>query len=181
MYGPWWKAYRSLNNLWICSADKSLKWIELKPYWKRGIAEASWSFNWWAWRMGNPGFDGLPVEYFWHLLNVISNSLENGVLPLSYRKTVITLLLWPARLSLTYKIFLKALGTRLKDVLEQIIHMNQTNCIPGRFIIDNITLVWDLSEVAKMTDTELGLISVDQEKVFLLFFLFATHSRQIQF
>ena len=82
-----------------------------------------------------PGIDGLPVEFyktFWSelgpdLLAVLNESLEDGLLPLSCRRAVITLLPkkgdlqdirnWrPVSLLCTdLKIFSKALANRLRD------------------------------------------------------------------
>ncbi|KAI3373021.1 hypothetical protein L3Q82_023456, partial [Scortum barcoo] len=74
-----------------------------------------------------PGIDGLTVEFykaFWDilagdLLEVFNESLASGLLPLSCRRAVITIL--PK----------KVLANRLKRAMEQIIHRDQTYCVPG--------------------------------------------------
>lgn len=107
-----------------------------------------------------PGIDGLPADFyktFWpivgeNLLVVLSDSLSKGMLPLSGRRAVLTLLLkkgdlqdiknWrPVSLLCTdYKLPSKVLATRLRKVMEHVIHVDQTYCVPSRLISDNITL-----------------------------------------
>uniref|UniRef100_A0A8C2FKM2 Reverse transcriptase domain-containing protein n=1 Tax=Cyprinus carpio TaxID=7962 RepID=A0A8C2FKM2_CYPCA len=133
-----------------------------------------------------PGVDGLPVDFykaFWlelgvDLLEVLKDSLSKGGLPLSCRRAVITLL--PKKGDLTdikswrpvsllcsdYKILSKALGNRLAGVLGQVIHPDQTYCVPGRSIFDNISLIRDIFYVSKLLNLDCGLISLDQEKAF---------------
>lgn len=134
----------------------------------------------------SPGIDGLPVSFykvFWSimgkdLLEVLRESLEKGLLPLSCRRAIITLLPkkgnlqdisnWrPVSLLCTeYKILSKALAMRLKKVMAQVVHSDQSYCIPNRSIFDNITLVRDLLAVFGNLGTNAGLISLDQQKAF---------------
>jgi len=133
-----------------------------------------------------PGIDGLPVDFyksFWaelgaDLLQVMSVSLSEGMLPLSCRRAVITLI--PKKGDLTdirnwrpvsllccdYKLLSKVLANRLAEVIRQVIHPDQSYCIPRRSIFDNISLVRDALEVSKLLDLDFGLISLDQEKAF---------------
>lgn len=133
-----------------------------------------------------PGIDGLSVEFykaFWpilgkDLLDVVTDCLKKGELPLSCRRAVITLLPkkgdlnelknWRpvALLSTDYKILSKALASRLSKVMAEIIHLDQTYCVPGRSIFDNIHLVKGIFEVSKLFNLRTGLISMDQEKAF---------------
>uniref|UniRef100_A0A3Q3F5N5 Reverse transcriptase domain-containing protein n=2 Tax=Labrus bergylta TaxID=56723 RepID=A0A3Q3F5N5_9LABR len=133
-----------------------------------------------------PGIDGLPVDFykvFWSvlgedLLEVLRDSLERGRLPLSCRRAVITLLPkkgdlqdlknWrPVSLLCTdYKILSKVLASRLRQVMGSIIHTDQTYCVPGRLISDNITLIRHVLEVSGSLAVDTGLISLDQEKAF---------------
>lgn len=134
----------------------------------------------------SPGIDGLPVEFYktlWHglgqdLLEVFNESFRDLTLPLSCRRAVITLL--PKKGDLTdiknwrpvsllctdYKILSKALANRLKYVMDEVLHVSQTYCVPGRSIIDNVSLVRDVLEVSGSSGTDFGLISLDQEKAF---------------
>lgn len=133
-----------------------------------------------------PGIDGLSVDFyksFWpeigaDLLAVINESLNNGKLPLSCRRAVLTLLPKKGDLSeiknwrpvsllcSDYKILSKALANRLSGVLEEVIHADQTYCVPGRQIFDNISFIRDMFDISKLFDVDFGLISIDQEKAF---------------
>lgn len=64
------------------------------------------------------------------------------------------------------KIFSKVLANRLKDVMGQVVLSDQTYCIPGRSIMDNITLIRDILDVSGYLDLDIGFISIDQEKAF---------------
>ncbi|KAJ3585261.1 hypothetical protein NHX12_013982 [Muraenolepis orangiensis] len=99
-----------------------------------------------------PGIDGLPVEFYktmWSvmgedLLMVLRDSLTGGQLPLSCRRAVLMLLPkkgdlmeiknWrPVSLLCTeYKLLSKVLATRLREVMGQVIHRDQTYCVPDR-------------------------------------------------
>ncbi len=64
------------------------------------------------------------------------------------------------------KILSKALANRLKEVMKQVIHLDQTYCVPGRSILDNVHLIRDVLDVSGFLGVDLGLISIDQEKAF---------------
>ena len=95
----------------------------------------------------SPGIDGLPIEFykiFWHdvsdlLLNSFNYSYQKGELSITQKQGIITLL--PKKdkdvrylknwrpislLNTDYKILTKCLANRLKKVLPNIIHLNQT-------------------------------------------------------
>ncbi|KAI4887394.1 hypothetical protein NFI96_008656 [Prochilodus magdalenae] len=57
----------------------------------------------------------------------------------------------------------QALAIRMREVMGHVIHLDQTYCVPGRSITDNISLVKDVLEVSSIDS---GLISLDQEKAF---------------
>ncbi|TWW57318.1 Transposon TX1 uncharacterized 149 kDa protein ORF 2 [Takifugu flavidus] len=133
-----------------------------------------------------PGVNGLTVEFFkafWDIvahdmLEVFNESLALGSLPLSCRRAVVTLL--PKKgnlpeiknwrpvslLCMDYRILSKTLASRLREAMEQIIHRDQTYCVPGRFIVVNVHLIRDVLEVSRSLDVDTGLISLDQEKAF---------------
>jgi len=50
-------------------------------------------------------------------------------------------------------------------ILPKIVHPNQT-CVPGRHIENNIFLTQDLIDHANLTNRNLALIFLDQEKAF---------------
>ncbi|KAJ3609308.1 hypothetical protein NHX12_023831 [Muraenolepis orangiensis] len=97
---------------------------------------------------------------------------------LSCRRAVITLLRKKGNLQdiknwrpvsllcVDYKLLSKALATRLGRAVEQVIHRDQTYCVPGRSMVDNVHLIRDVLEVCSSLDINTGLISLDQEKAF---------------
>ena len=148
----------------------------------------------------SPGIDGLTsnfYKHFWPLIGpdvtkVFNHSFKHGLLTRSQRRGIITLVFkkgdrsklqnWRpiTLLNTDYKILTKALAIRLTNVLPNIIHSDQTACIPGRTINDNLSLIRDVIDYANETDTPLALISIDQMKAFdrtSHSFLFATLKR----
>lgn len=133
-----------------------------------------------------PGLDGIPVDFykcFWSeigedLLAVLSDSVTRGRLPVSCRRAVLTLL--PKKGDLTdircwrpvsllcsdFKLLSKVLASRLSKVMDQVIHPDQSYCVPGRSIFDNVSLIRDMIHVSKHLGIDLGLVSLDQTKAF---------------
>ncbi|KAI3370929.1 hypothetical protein L3Q82_023482, partial [Scortum barcoo] len=109
---------------------------------------------------------------------VLSESLSDRSLPRSSRRAVLTLLPkkgdlqdiknWrPVSLLCTdYKLLSKVLANRLRKVMDQVIHRTQTYCVPGRSIVDNVSLIRDILEVSGSLGFDAGLVSLDQEKAF---------------
>lgn len=134
----------------------------------------------------SPGIDGLPVDFykaFWQdlgqdLLEVLNECFASGWLPTSCRRAVITLL--PKKgdlndvknwrpvslLSSDYKILSKTLANRLSEAIEQVVHPDQTYCIPSRRISDNISFIRDIMTIGNDLNLDFGLVSIDQEKAF---------------
>ncbi|KAK3508438.1 hypothetical protein QTP70_029443, partial [Hemibagrus guttatus] len=112
------------------------------------------------------------------LLEVLRESCREMCLPLSSRRVVITLL--PKKgdlqdiknwcsvslLCTDYKIMSKALANQLRDIMDSIIQVEQTFCVPNRSIIYNVSLIRDILDVSSSLAVDLGLISLDQEKAF---------------
>ena len=133
-----------------------------------------------------PDIDGLSVEFYkayWDvlshdILDVFNESLASGSMPMSCRRAVITLLPKKGNLQdiknwrpvsllcVDYKLLSKALATRLGRAVEQVIHRDQTYCVPGRSMVDNVHLIRDVLEVSSSLGIDTGLISLDQEKAF---------------
>ena len=133
-----------------------------------------------------PGIDGLTVEFYkeyWDILGpdmllVLNESLVSGSLPLSCRRAVVALLPKKGNLQeiknwrpvsllcVDYKILSKALTSRLREAMEQVVHRDQTYCVPGRSMVDNVYLIRDILELSSSLDSNAGLISLDQEKAF---------------
>ena len=134
----------------------------------------------------SPGLDGLPADFFkhfWHLLgqdllDVFNECFTSGTLPPSCRRAVISLLPKKGDLTLLknwrpvallctdYKILSKVLANRLKVFMDQIIGLDQSYCVPGRSILDNLFLIRDVFDLSNMLGFNIGLISLDQEKAF---------------
>lgn len=103
---------------------------------------------------------------------------KDGMLPVSCQRAVLSLLPKKGDLSLLknwrpvalltteYNILSKCLANRLKKYLYLIVHRDQTYCVPERTISDNLFLIWDVLDICKVFKTKIGLISLDQEKVF---------------
>ena len=69
-------------------------------------------------------------------------------------------------LNTDYKITSTALANRLKHVLPQLIHPNQTCCILKRAISDNCAIVGNIIQHCEVTETAAAVISLDQIKAF---------------
>ncbi|CAM2096989.1 unnamed protein product [Caretta caretta] len=129
------------------------------------------------------GMDELTVEFyhvFWDILGPDLNpkSLKCRVLPLSCRRAVLALL--PKKgdcrdflnwhpislLSTDYKVIAKAISLRLRSMLMDVVHPNQTYTVLGRTIFDNLYLVRDLLELVCKNGLSFTLLLLDQEKAF---------------
>ncbi|KAI8478581.1 hypothetical protein Bbelb_436790 [Branchiostoma belcheri] len=133
-----------------------------------------------------PGSDGLPKEFyykFWDLvgpdiLEVFNEGLGDGLLTVSQRQGIITLLdkagdpLDPANkrpislLNVDYKILAKALANRLKRVISLVVNADQSCGIPGRSITDSVCLLRDIAAYANDKDLPCVFLALDQEKAF---------------
>ena len=136
----------------------------------------------------SPGSDGLPAEFykvFWndvhyYLLNALNWAYATGLLAVTQRKGLITLLPKknkPANflknwrpitlLNCDYKIATKSIASRMRKVIPRIINHDQTGFLKNRFIGENIRL---LDSIINYTDTEQIpglLLFVDFEKAFI--------------
>ncbi|KAL9962757.1 hypothetical protein ACROYT_G031895 [Oculina patagonica] len=135
----------------------------------------------------SPGTDGIPAEFykvFWNdiksfLLASINASYEKGLLSISQRRGLITLI--PKKdkslcyiknwrpislLNCDYKIAAKSVASRIKGVLPSVINSDQTGFQKNRFIGENIRL---LNSILSYTDIEKLpglLLFIDFEKAF---------------
>ena len=50
--------------------------------------------------------------------------------------------------------------------MEHIIHRDQTYCVSGRSMVDNVHLIRDVLDISNSLGCNTGLISLDQEKAF---------------
>ncbi|MCI4389197.1 hypothetical protein PGIGA_G00095170, partial [Pangasianodon gigas] len=102
----------------------------------------------------------------------------NKTLPTSCRQVILSLLPkkgdlgllknWTpvSLLCLGYKILSKCLGNRLKCCLASLVQNDQTYCVPNGSIKDSLFLLRDLIELNQLNNSNLGILSLDQEKAF---------------
>ena len=135
----------------------------------------------------SPGTDGLPAEFykvFWndvstHLLASLNSSFSKGHLSISQRRGLITLI--PKKnkpqqflknwrpislLNCDYKIAAKAVATRMKKVLPDIINNDQTGFLKGRSIGENVRLLNSVISYAEQQNVPGMLLFIDFEKAF---------------
>ena len=135
----------------------------------------------------SPGTDGLTKEfyvYFWEslktpLINSFKHSLNTGLLSIDQRKGIITLI--PKKdkdtiflknwrpltiLNLDYKILAKLLAYRLKNLLPNIIHPDQTGFVHNWYIGCNINRLLNAIDYCKDNSINGMLISIDFAKAF---------------
>ena len=135
----------------------------------------------------SPGNDGLTMEFYAKFWNVIcdrlidsyNESFDKGMLSVSQRQAIITLLQkkdkdklllknWRpiSLLNLDYKILTKVFAIRMKKVLPFVIHHNQTGFVEGRRIVDSIRIIQDIMNYTKQNKLGGMLLFIDFEKAF---------------
>ena len=113
----------------------------------------------------SPGLDGYSVEFFkffWidigvFVLRSINYGYRTGLLSVTQKQGIITCLPKPNKcrynlknwrpislLNVVYKMASAAIANRLKLTLDNLIHENQKGFISGRFIGENILLIYDV-------------------------------------
>ena len=134
-----------------------------------------------------PGNNGLTkefYEYFWNvvkdpLMNYIKETRTNKKLSISQRQAVIKLIEKKDRdkryiknwrpvslLNVDYKIMSKALATRLKETLPNLISCQQTVYVKNRFIGEGGRLTSDILEISNVLNLRGYIVTVDIEKAF---------------
>ena len=135
----------------------------------------------------SPGPDGLPKEFYACFLSQLSPILlrvydamyELGTLSDSQKMSYITLLCKDEKhpelpknyrpislLNVDYKILTKLLCNRLRPLLADIVHPDQTCAVPGRSIIDSCNLIRDQLDFCNSRNCPGIVLSIDQEKAF---------------
>ena len=135
----------------------------------------------------SPGYDGLPAEFYVVFFNDICDmlidcyqySFDQGFMSMTQCNGVITLL--PKKdkdphfiknyrpitlLNTDYKIIAKVMANRLKSILHEIIHNDQTGFMKGRNIGCNIRSVIDLIDYCDTNDIPGSIVLLDIEKAF---------------
>ena len=134
-----------------------------------------------------PGTDGLPCEFykvFWNdfaeiLVNALNHSFETGMLSISQRRGIVKLI--PKKdadlkliknwrpitlLNCDYKIATKAIASRIKTLLPNLISDDQTGFIKDRFIGENIRLIDSVMKFTASRNIPGLLLFLDFEKAF---------------
>ena len=135
----------------------------------------------------SPGTDGFTAEFikfFWadigdYIVKSINKGLQLGKLSISQREGLITLIPkgdksrqhlrnWRpiTLLNVIYKLASAAIANRIKKILPKLIHPDQCGFMSGRFIGDNIRLVYDVLQFANQQNQKGMLILIDFEKAF---------------
>lgn len=138
-------------------------------------------------RNKSPGPDGITVEFylkFWNqmkhtMLKVFNNIQEGECMTRSMRLGHITLIYknkgdrqclknWRpiSLLNVDYKILARIMSNRLKYVLPNIVSNEQTCCVMGRDISENICGIRDIIDMAEREEIEGYILKLDQEKAF---------------
>ena len=135
----------------------------------------------------SPGSDGFTVEFFkffWSdighfIVKALNNSFQLGELALTLKEGIITcipkgdkpkqfLKNWKpvSLLNVTYKIASSCIPSRLKNVLPHLIDSDQTGFLAGRYIGENIRLLYDLMDYTSKNKIPAVLLLIDFEKAF---------------
>ncbi|CDQ59921.1 unnamed protein product [Oncorhynchus mykiss] len=119
-----------------------------------------------------PGVDGLPVEFykkFWGIIGqdffcVLCEYVVVGELLIRTCVNLRTVGLWHYSVRTTR--YLPRSSNRLKSHLDSIVHKDQTYCVSGRSITDNLFLIRDMLDLLRGFNVNFGLVSLDREKAF---------------
>ena len=132
----------------------------------------------------NNGITKEFLEYFWvklgtFLVSTLNHSFEKGELSTSQKQAIITLIKkkdkdkrliknWRpiSLINVDIKVASKALANRLKAVIHNLISVDQTAFVKGRFIGESIRVINDLIDHIDKEDEEGILFSTDNEKAF---------------
>ena len=135
----------------------------------------------------SPGTDGITVEFyklFWNnvkefYVNSINYSFQTGSLTELQKQSIITIIpkqnkdltsldSWRpiSLLNVDYKIATKVIANRVKHVITKIIHNSQTGFIKGRYIGENIRLLFEIIDNAEEENKPGLIFFTDFEKAF---------------
>ena len=134
-----------------------------------------------------PGTDGFPAEFyrfFWseiskEMTESFNHAFQSGTLSITQRRGIISLIpkkfkdntilenLRPiSLLNVDYKILTKAIAKRVEKVLPDIINVDQTGYVKGRYIGENIRLIQDVLHYTSLTNEKGIAIFLDFKKAF---------------
>lgn len=69
-------------------------------------------------------------------------------------------------LNVDYKLCARALAGRLLKVIHNVVALDQTCGVPGRYIGENVAFLHNVSLLANNLDISVAILSLDQEKAF---------------
>ena len=135
----------------------------------------------------SPGLDEFTVEFFkffWidiglFILKSLNYGYRTGSLSITQKQGVITCIPKPNKsrcdlknwrpislLNVVYKLASGVIANRLKKVLDSLINENQKGFIAGRFLGENVRLIYDILFESKKQNLPGLLLSIDFEKAF---------------
>ena len=135
----------------------------------------------------SPGLDGFTVEFFkffwidigYYILKSLNYGYRTGSLSVTQKQGVITCIPKPNKsrislknwrpislLNVIYKLASAVISNRIKKVLDSIINENQKGFIAGRFLGENIRLIYDVLFESKKQNIPGMLLSIDFKKAF---------------
>ena len=135
----------------------------------------------------SPGSDGFSAEFFkifWKkmgqfIVRSINYGFSKGELSITQREGIITCIPKENKprqfvknyrpislLNCVYKIASGVIAHRIKGTLHKLIHTDQTGFIAGRYIGENIRLIYDIMQYTEENNIPGLLLSVDFEKAF---------------
>ena len=134
-----------------------------------------------------PGNDGIPIEFymiFWPVISdsfmdCINESFEKGEMSSSQKRAIITLIEkkekdrsflenWRpiSHVNADTKIMTKVIASRIKNVLPDIIHPNQTGYVKDRFIGETIRSIYDVMDFTVKENIPGLMLFIDFQKAF---------------
>ena len=132
---------------------------------------------------GISGFTAEFFTFFWNdlgsmMVDYFNHAKEEGELFISHRRGILTLI--PKKgnqmylknkrpiclLDVVYKIIAKVIASRLGNVVDKLVHKNQTGFIKGRYIGENIRLISDVIEYCQIDNVEGVLLAIDYRNAF---------------
>ena len=133
---------------------------------------------------GNDGFTAEFFKFFWidlkmYILNSLNYGYKTGSLSITQKQGIITCLPKPNKspfylknwrpislLNVIYKLASSVIASRLKKVLHKLVHDDQKGFISGRFIGENIRIIYDILFETKQQEIPGLLLSVDFQQAF---------------
>jgi len=133
-----------------------------------------------------PGFDGIPIEFykfFWSeiqklMIKLFINFQETSQLPNSMKKVIISPIPKPgdrnklsnwrpiSLLNTDYKILSRIYSKRISNVSASLLKSDQSYCIPGKTIYDNLHTLRNIIRDSNRRNTPLGILALDQQGAF---------------